>query len=234
MGKKKGFTIRNKILISYVAIVLLLVAIGVIGILYVRHVYNNGRQIYENDLKSVEYLKSISQNIKELDKCVFHFMVDVDWDHDDDCTAQIDILIANNEDLIQKYSQLKISAQEQALYEKGKQSVLEYHQKIKEIIDGKSKLQEKELLRLYQDMLLPVKDSTDTLIEEAVSVAVAHADQANKDNHNIYNKIVLIICAVMIVAIVIAIAIATVSVTISKKILLLKLPSEQNLSLYLG
>lgn len=207
MGKKTRMTIRNKMLISYIVVVLLLVATGVIGILYVRQVYNNGKNIYENDLKAVECLKSISQNIKDLDICVFHFLVDMDSAHDD-CATQIDILMADNEELMQTYSELQIGDKERELYEEGKASVLEYHQQIRDIISNANALEEKELLKLYLDSLLPIKDSTSALIEEAVDVAVTHADNANADNHEIYSKIVWVICAVMLVAIVIAIAIS--------------------------
>lgn len=208
MGKRIGMTMQNKMFVSYFAIILLLIATGVIGILYVRQVYNNGKHIYENDLKAVEYLKSISQNIKELDRSILHCIIDVDWVQDEDCTNEIDVLMVNNEQLMQSYYALDISDKEIELYEKGKASVLEYHQQIRDLVSKMTELDESECLKIYENSLLPLKESTSALIEEAVSVAIAHADESNVDNHNIYNKIVWIICAVMLGAIVIAILIS--------------------------
>lgn len=208
MGKRIGMTMQNKMFVSYFAIILLLIATGVIGILYVRQVYNNGKHIYENDLKAVEYLKSISQNIKELDRSILHCIIDVDWVQDEDCTNEIDVLMVNNEQLMQSYYALDISDKEIELYEKGKASVLEYHQQIRDLMSKMTVLDESECLKIYENSLLPLKESTSALIEEAVSVAIAHADESNVDNHNIYNKIVWIICAVMLGAIVIAILIS--------------------------
>ncbi len=208
MGKKIGMTMRKKMFMSYFAIMILLIAIGVIGILYVRQVYDNGKNIYENDLKAVEYLKSISQNLKDLDTCIFHYIVDVEWEHDEGCTADIEVLISDNEQLIQNYSELNIGAKELELYEKGKNSVLEYHQQIRDLVSEGTVLNESERLKIYQETLLPLKESTSALIEEAVNVAIAHADESNIENHNIYNKIVWIICIVMLVAIGIAVLIS--------------------------
>ncbi len=208
MGKKTGLTIRNKMFISYLVIELLLIVIGVIGIFYVGRVYNSGKAIYENDLKAVQYLKSLSQNLKELDKCTFHFMVELDWEHDEECESKIDILIADNIKLMDEYSQLNVSDAQREHYERGRASVLEYHKEIKNLLSKVDELNETEMLMMYQEEFLPVNDTTSALIEEAVSMAIAHADSKNQDNYNIYNKIIWIICIVMIVAVVIAIVIS--------------------------
>ena len=130
MNKKQRLTIQNKMMISYCAIIVLLIVIGVFNIYYLSAVYNNGKEIYENDLKAVEYLKTISQNIKEIDSKVFHYIVDVEWEHDEKCTKEIDELILENEQMIDAYALLNINEKERSLYEVGKQEVLRYHEQI--------------------------------------------------------------------------------------------------------
>lgn len=208
MGNKTGLTIRKKLLLSYVVLVILLIAIGVVGIFYVGRIYNSSKTIYENNLKAVEYLKSINQNLKDLDKCFFHIMLDLDWEHDKECEEQIDTLIANNNVLIEEYSKLDISNEERELYEKGCDSVLNYQQQIKKLMSKVEELEEAEMLKLYQEELVPVKDATGALIEEAVNMAVENADSESQENHNIYNKIIWIISSVILAAVVIAIAIS--------------------------
>ncbi len=208
MGKKTGLTIRRKLLISYLAIMVLLIMVGVIGIFYMGKVYSSGKAIYETDLKAVQYLKSISQNLKELDKCTFHLMVDLEWEHDEECERQIDTLINDNLELMDEYAKLNVSDIQRNHYETGRASVLEFHETIKKLLLGTNELNETQMLTMYQEEFLPIKDTTNALIEEAVNMATEHADKRNQDNYNIYNKIIWIVCIVMIVALIIAIAIS--------------------------
>lgn len=208
MGNKTGRTIKGRMLISYFSIVILLIAIGLIGIFYVGRVYNSGKAIYENDLKAVQYLKSISENLKELDMCTFHLMVELDWEHTEQCEKQIDLLIADNIKLMDDYSKLEVSDIQRKHYEQGRASILEFHKQINQLLSQLDECDEKQMLIMYQNELSPIKDTTNALIDEAVNIAIDYAEQRNQDNHDIYNKIVWIICLVMIVAIMIAIGIS--------------------------
>lgn len=235
MKKRTGFTIRKKMLISYISVMLMLIVIGVIGIFYIEKVYDNGRAIYENNLKAVEYLKSINVNLKELDICTFHLIVELDWQHDEECSNKIDSLIADNVALMDAYSELEISDKEKELYEQGKASVLEYHKQVSELITSNQLENEAETLKMYQDKLLPVAKSTNELIETAVDVATDHAKQANEDNQTIYTNIIWLICAFMVIAIIIAIVISyRMSNYISSKLksiqMMAKRMSEYNIS----
>lgn len=208
MGKKTGLTIQRKMLISYLIIIVLLIVIGVTGIFYMGKVYNSGKAIYENDLKAVQYLKSISQNLKELDKCTFHLMVELEWEHDEECEKQIDMLIEDNLKLMDDYSKLSVSDIQKEHYELGSASVLEFHDKIEELLLDVEVLDETQMLVVYQKEFLPMQENTNALIEDAVNMAIEHADRRNQDNYNIYNKIIWIICIVMFVAVIIAIIIS--------------------------
>lgn len=208
MKKKAGLTIRKKMFISYISVTLLLIATGIIGIFYVGRVYNNGRDIYENNIKSVECLKSISENLKELDKCIFHLIVAEKWQYEEECGDKIDALIADNVSLLEAYSKFEITDKEKELYEQGKASVLEYHEQVDRLIKATQLENEADTMKMYQEDLLPIANSTNELIETAVDVAIDQAKQANADNQNIYNEIIWIICFFMLIAVIIAIIIS--------------------------
>ncbi len=208
MKKKAGLTIRKKMFISYISVTLLLIATGIIGIFYVGRVYNNGRDIYENNIKAVECLKSISENLKELDKCIFHLIVAEKWQYEEECGDKIDALIADNVSLLEAYSKFEITDKEKELYEQGKASVLEYHEQVDRLIKATQLENEADTMKMYQEDLLPIANSTNELIETAVDVAIDQAKQANADNQNIYNEIIWIICFFMLIAVIIAIIIS--------------------------
>ena len=54
--KRMGISIRKKLFISYFAIVALILVVGIIGVYNIQRVYRNGNEIYDINLKSVEYL----------------------------------------------------------------------------------------------------------------------------------------------------------------------------------
>lgn len=208
MGKKIKLTIRNKILISYTVIMMLLLITGLIGIYYVEQVYNNGKDIYENYLKVVESLKSMDANLKEIDKCTLQLFVAMDGKWDEDCESQITRLMEDNISLMNAYSKLDISGEEAQVYQLGRESVLEYHEQIKKILSMAQLADETAVLNMYQMTLVPVKDSAIELMEEAVEIAVVNAGKANQKNYNICNKIIWIISSFMLIAFVIAIVIS--------------------------
>lgn len=208
MGKKTFFTMRNKMLLSYFTITVLLIITGIIAIYNVGKVYNNGNKIYENDLKVVQYLENIRQNVNKLDSSVFRLVVDVKWNHDLNSVDEINDVIADNVKLMETYSALDVPGRAKDVYEQGKKHVLEYHQQIQDLIEKADELSEDDLLKQYQDNLAPMKESANAMLDEAVSIAMKNADMVNEDNRVIYKKIIWIISAVVIASFVVAIVIS--------------------------
>lgn len=208
MKKKIGFTFRNEMMLSYLVVIVSMVIIGLVSIFHMGKVYNNGKDIYQKDLKAVETLKSVSENLKELDKCAFHTLIDVEWKHDEHCENQIDELILDNVALMDAYAVLDVSDEEKELYNKGRESILAYHKQIEELLTMKQTKDETQVLEAYQEKLLPIKEEANELISKAVDLAVVNADQTNKDNHDIFIKSIVVIFVCVLIASVAALAIA--------------------------
>lgn len=208
MGKKTFFTIRNRMLLSYFIIAVLLMITGIIGLFYIGKVYDNGNKIYEEDLKVVEYLETIRQNVNKLDNSVFHLVVDMKWNHSDAAVDEIDNLLEENLTLMSSYSALDVPNRSQDVYERGTDNLLEYQRRIKVMIDNVGELSEDDLLEQYQEELVPMKDAANVMLDEAVSIMMKNADAINEDNRLIYHRIIWIICLVVFAAFVIAIFIS--------------------------
>ncbi|MBQ9983144.1 MAG: methyl-accepting chemotaxis protein [Lachnospiraceae bacterium] len=206
---KKGirFTIRRKLLFSYFLMILLLVITGLVGITYIRRVYTNGNKIYERDLKTIETLKSLSQNIKEIDQKVLHFSGGLDWEHEHDCVAVIRDVIDENQQLFvygrDVYS-YEFAQDEKTQYEQIGVKLDLYYEKVDEMIAKTGQESEAQVLKFYQDSVLPLKEDTDESIEKLVSHHLEIARQRNADNRRMYGNVIWIIAGILIVAVVIA------------------------------
>ena len=200
MKKGMRFTFRNEIMLSYLVVILSMVVVGIVGMFHVGKVYNNGNDIYENDMKAVVVLKSVSENLKELDKCTSHVLIDAEWEHDENCENQIEQLITDNITLLDEYGMLKMSQKETELYNRGKDNVLAYHKQIEELLHMKHTATEAQVLKTYQENLLPVKAETSEMITIAVDLAVVKAEQRNKDNYSIFIRSIVVICVCMLLA----------------------------------
>lgn len=208
MGKKTFLTIRNKMLLSYFIIAVLLMITGIIGLFYIGKVYNNGNKIYEKNLKVVEYLETIRQNVNKMDNSVFHFVVDIKWNPSDVTADEIDDLIEENLKLMNSYSALDVPDKSQDVYERGANHLLEYQRQIKELVENEEELSEDDLLEQYQENLVPMRDAANVMLDEAVGIMMKNADAVNEDNRLIYRRIIWIISLVVLAAFVIAIYIS--------------------------
>lgn len=205
--KRTGMSIRKKLLLSYFAIVTLILVVGIIGIYNIREVYSNGNEIYVNNLKSVEYLKSINQNVKEIDQCIVSMMSVLDSDYHQNYMEQIIRLQAENEILMDGYSTLGVSGLEKRRYNQCRLSIITFNKQIKSIIDSIDAEDVEGAKGAYEQELMPAKACTYELIEAVVELSTTNADSKNRENHQIYKNIIWIIMGVMLFSVVIAIVI---------------------------
>ncbi|MGN0155151.1 MAG: MCP four helix bundle domain-containing protein [Lachnospiraceae bacterium] len=205
--RKTGMGIRKKLLLSYFAIVVLMIIIGVIGIYNMHEVYSNGNEIYLNNLKSVEYLKSINQNVREIDQCVISMMSNLDLEYHQDYVDRIKRLQKENEELMEKYSKLKVNTLEERRYNQCRLSILTFDKQINSILDCIESGDEEAALGAYEQELMPAKACTYELLEAVVELATANANSKNEDNYQIYQNIIWIIVVAMALSVIVAIGI---------------------------
>ncbi|MBO4997521.1 MAG: methyl-accepting chemotaxis protein [Lachnospira sp.] len=205
--KKKRMRIRKKLLISYFSIVALIVVVGVLGIYNIHSVYENGNEIYINNLKSVEYLKSINQNVKEIDQCIISMMTALDSSNHVKYMTTITALKQKNEELMKAYETISISDMERKRYQQCRLSILSFNKQIEEMLGSMKEGEKGAALQRYEQELMPVKACTYELIDAVVEMATSIAEQKNKDNMRIYQRLIWMICLVGGIAVVAAIII---------------------------
>ena len=205
--KKTGTSIRKKLLLSYFSIVALILIVGIIGIYNIKEVYSNGNEILVNNLRSVEYLKSINQNVKEIDRSVISMMSDLDIAYHQSYVDKITNLQQENEQLMKDYSKLKVTQLEERRYNQCRLSILTFNKQIRSIVEAIDAGDMEGAIGSYEQELMPAKACTYELIEAIVELSTANANSKNEENHQIYQNIIWMICFTMLFSIVVAIEI---------------------------
>lgn len=203
--KKSGMSIQKKLLLSYFSIVALILVVGSIGIYNVREVYSNGNEIYINNMNSVEYLKSINQNVKEIDQCVISMMSNLNLKYHTAYVEQIAKLQENNRILMEQYSQLEITDLEKRRYNQCRLSILTFDKQIDRIVESINKGDTEGALGTYEQELMPAKACTYELIEAVVELATANAQSKNEENKQIYENLIWMTGMIMLLSVIVAV-----------------------------
>jgi methyl-accepting chemotaxis protein len=217
-GKKTIFSIRKKMLCSYLVIVAFILGVGLLGIYNIYRVYKNGNEMYVNNLKSIENLRDINQNVREIDQCIMSMMGPLADDYYTVNKEKIISLEAANQELMKEYSKIYVSDLEKRRYNQCRLSVITFNKQMDSLVtmldeaQGMEDEQEKtriqnNVVTTYEQELMPVKACTYELIEAVMDLADANARQKNVDNYRTYNNLLWIIGAVMVLSIFIAVLI---------------------------
>lgn len=203
--KKSGMSIQKKLLLSYFSIVALILVVGSIGIYNVREVYSNGNEIYINNMNSVEYLKSINQNVKEIDQCVISMMSNLNLKYHSAYVEQIAKLQEDNRMLMEQYSQLEITDLEKRRYNQCRLSILTFDKQIDRIVESINRGDTESALGTYEQELMPAKACTYELIEAVVELATANAQSKNEENKQIYENLIWMTGMIMVLSVIVAV-----------------------------
>lgn len=204
-NRRVRLSIRIKLLISYFAIVALIIFVGSTGIYSIHEVYSNGNEIYINNLKSVEFLKSINQNVRGIDQCVISMMSALDSVHHQEYKQEIAQLKARNTELLENYEKLDVSVLEERRYNQCRLSILTFDKQIEAITESIESGNGDVAATQYEQELVPAKACTYELLDAMVELCNASAESKNNENHVIYNNIIRLVVAIMLVSVLAAI-----------------------------
>lgn len=210
-SKKLGFSIRKKMLCSYLVIVALILIVGGFGVYNIQRVYRNGNDIYVNNLKSIEYLKSINQNVKEIDQCLVSMMGPFEKEYFSSSEKKIARLMKENQQLMDEYSQIKVSKLERRRYKQCRLSIMTFDKYISGIIGilkANTDMDNRVVaVTTYEQELMPAKACTYELIEAIVELATENARLKNEENQRVFVNLVWVNGIVMIFSVFLAVTI---------------------------
>ena len=203
-SKKMGMSISKKLLLSYLVLVIIIIMVGVGGVVALGTIYTNGNEIYVNNLRSVEFLKSINQNIKEIDRCITSMMTDLDKEYHDSYRTEIQVLQQENLKLMDEYETLSVTTLEKRRYNQCRLSILTFDKMIDSIVENINDENVENAVLIYEQEFMPVKACTDELVEAVVELATKSASRKNEDNKDVYRKVIIMIIVMIAAAFIIA------------------------------
>lgn len=210
MSRKTGrwISIQARLLISYLALVALIVIIGAVGVRNIYKVYNNSKYVFDNNLQTINYLKSVSQNIRELDKLASTVIAD-DAHADSNSSLQaIEELKKDNHELIEKCMAAEISSNEKEKIEQCNKELDELYRRLDKVMTLVGESDKQKAQEAYEGDLGASKENTLKLIGDAVELALGSANKSNEENEIISRRVAIIVVLAGIASIAAALCIA--------------------------
>ena len=149
-------TFKGVLVTSYVVILVIMLIIGIISVFYIRESYLNGSKIYTNNLKVIEILEGIDQNIKETDQYIFSMMTELDSENHKEYLGQVNRLVADTESLLREYKNTPVTEMESERFLRYSYDIAGYNRLVGEIIEKIEKDDITLALDIYEKELKPV------------------------------------------------------------------------------
>lgn len=210
MSRKTGrwISIQARLLISYLALVALIVIIGAVGVRNIYKVYNNGKDVFENNLQTINYLKSVSQNIRELDKLAASVIADDGQADQNSSLEAIEVLKKDDRELIEKCMAVEVSSNEKEQIKQCGNELSELHRRLDKVITLAGESDKQKAQEAYEGDFGASKENTLKLIGDAVELALGSANKSNEENEMISRRVAIIAVLAGIASIAAALGIA--------------------------
>lgn len=202
--RKVRISVRAKLAVSYILFLLVIFAIGLVGLYNMGRIYENGNKIYENNLRSVNLLETVNQMVRETNLCIRDALENADKNVGTD----VEQLRNETQELLTSYERIESTDMEKRRYKQCRLSIQTFDKQldniIKQIQDGNVEAAEQ---RYYQE-LAPVRACTYELLDAIVELTEKNAEAKYLDNQEMYQRIrymvIVLIIGSMLLAMVIA------------------------------
>lgn len=204
----KGISIKTRLLISHLVLVVLIVIIGSVGVRNIYKVYNNSKYFYDNNFKTINDLKTLSQNIREIDK-LMSAVTTKDGHGDVDSSLQdIEKLKEQNGELIKKCLSADISSAEMAKVKKCRDDIEDFNQSLDSLIALVKEDNDDKAYATYEREFSSAKENTLKHIDETTELAIKGAGENNEENQILSRRVAIIAVLAGIASIAVAVFIA--------------------------
>lgn len=205
--KKRWRSIRGKLLTSYLLMVLIILLLGILGVNSIYRVYSNGSTIYYNHMRAVEYLKSVSQNIREIDRDLAVLCSGAGVHEDSDYLFNIMTLQNENDRLLHAYEKLVLTDMEDRRYEQCRLALSGFNRQVDAVVSLVQR-SSGSIYAVYEQELTPVKAVAFELIDATVELSLRKAEERNIANQKIFTEIIIAACALCLCGVGAAVGIA--------------------------
>ncbi len=208
--KKKHIwlSIRQKMLTSYLVLVAIIFLTAVISVWNIYRVYTNGSTIYSHYMKSVETLKSVNQNLREIDRNLVLLTTEEDEETRAAYAFTVLDLQTENDALLTDYGKLAANDTERQHYDECAAGVADLNEYADEILRLLESGDTAGALAVYEADLSETKRTVFTMMDTMVETAVRNAEKKDAENQHIFSQIIITAILIGVAAVIIAFIIA--------------------------
>ena len=205
MNILKNMKVRVKLILSYVIVIILIIAVGTISIISLKAVNKNSKNMYENNLQNISMLKDIKQNLTDIKSDLLQLVYERDGSKKDDLEKDIQVKGDKSTKDIAIYEKQPMGKAERQAWPIFKGNLVESQNLRDGVINYIDDKNYDEAVSQYQE--IPTSnaamfESLDKIIDSNISMA----KMSNETNYSIYIKTNIYMALIMIVALLVAVA----------------------------
>lgn len=206
--KRRRFSIRQKMMISYMTLVIMVLCLGVIVAASVYRIHTNASIIYDNHMRAVQSLKSVSQNLREIDRNLVILSMDAGQYEDSEYVFTIMTVQNENEHLLHDYEKLVGGEMELRRYRQCRLCVMAFNEQVDRIIELVEDGSDNIAYAAYEHELTPVKAAAFEMLDATAEMAIRNAEKINAENQRIFSLVIVAASIIVLTSIAAAVTIA--------------------------
>lgn len=179
--------VRTKLMISFLIISLLIGVSGTVSVLDMDKINNGSKQIYENNLLSLDYLTSLQKNQLKVRAELLSINLESDVNKVQSRVETINKISADSNENIKNYEALSLNNEEIAMLKELKSDLEDYRNLREEALDHAKKGEFKD----FGEHIVKVnelRDKTDVVIEKLIQFNKKEGQQVNSLNQSTYDS----------------------------------------------
>lgn len=218
MNLLQSKSIKARLLFSFILCIILMIIVGAIGILGMNKLNTNTKQIYNYDLKSMEYLHQVTEDLLHIRAEIDDAVLYRDRDRTLESSQKIQIYDKEVSDLLALYGQLEHTPEVKMAYADILELFQDYQFAREEVLvfaREEDYVEAEAGLANITDIRIEISQK----LEELLDTAQYNAASSNDENITTYNGIVRNILTIILLGAVIALTIGiSTALSISKRI----------------
>ncbi|HUC94158.1 MAG TPA: methyl-accepting chemotaxis protein [Paenibacillus sp.] len=208
-GLLRNLKFRSKLMILNTTAIVFIFVIGWVGYYYTAGMSANSRDLYEESLLPIKWLKQIQTTMRSIDSASLETVVSDSTNRVKLLNMEIEKQTKQAGELIAQLQQIKTDANEQMMLDSFLELYPQYAASLNRMLELSGGGQKAEAYGVYSKEVFRIKDRVNNLINELAMYREMRAEQLNADNGKDYADAFRIIVIAAAVAVVLMIAIGT-------------------------
>jgi methyl-accepting chemotaxis protein len=209
-------SIRAKLLMGFITISILLLIVGIFGVLAVKAIAEDGKNMYQDNLQSTNTLHLVKENLLTIASNIDQIIYLQDDEVTKNYITEIDELTAENISYIDFYGKTVMNTDEQNIWDEFNKNLNDYRVQRKEVLDL---AQQGNYLNAYQAMpdVTQVREAMFVQLDNLIQRCIEEAENTSNINSDIASKSAIFMYCISFIGLAIALTLGLVIANYMKK-----------------